>query len=287
MSPVIRCFPRVLHPPTMKPQWYMQAAFILKIEVLENNNYKQTTPYGDYRMADTLPSIDLTSTDWINLNTASGIAVGTSINVQNQSSTALLLATSPTKPNLDFKGVVVPPLPAQIATIGAGESAVWALGGGAVNVQEAYSKSTVATATVVQEFGVVESPAGAWDEKALILGGLKFYWSGVDGKVGSLAIIKATGSDAPSNVPASQMVCVQRGSTSFWQSDINNNVWPTTAILFWSVPQITTSQKVEFDICTRGRGETTAVWKITAQSNRSTTLVLSGTYIGPRYITGT
>ena len=87
-------------------------------------------------MANTLPSINLTNSDWINLNTASGIAVGTSVEVQNQSSTALLLAISPTKPNLDFKGVVVPPLPAQIATIGAGESIVWALGDGLVNVQE-------------------------------------------------------------------------------------------------------------------------------------------------------
>jgi hypothetical protein len=49
MSPVIRCFPRVLHPPTMKPQWYMQAAFILKIEVLENNNYKAT--YAVWRLS--------------------------------------------------------------------------------------------------------------------------------------------------------------------------------------------------------------------------------------------
>ncbi len=28
MSPLLRCFPRVINPPTMKPQWYMQAAFI-------------------------------------------------------------------------------------------------------------------------------------------------------------------------------------------------------------------------------------------------------------------
>ena len=88
-------------------------------------------------MADTLPSIDLTDTDWTNLNTASGIAVGASIEIQNQSSTALLLAISPTKPNLGFKGFVVPPLPAQIATIGTGQSTVWALGSGPVNVQEA------------------------------------------------------------------------------------------------------------------------------------------------------
>ena len=51
MSPVIRCFPRVLHPPTMKPQWYMQAAFILKIEVLENNNYKPTSNEDIYTIA--------------------------------------------------------------------------------------------------------------------------------------------------------------------------------------------------------------------------------------------
>ena len=88
-------------------------------------------------MANTLPSINLTGTDWVNLNTASGIAVGTSIEIQNQSSTALLVSISPTKPTLDFKGFIIPPLPAEIATISANESIVWVLGSGPVNVQVA------------------------------------------------------------------------------------------------------------------------------------------------------
>lgn len=88
-------------------------------------------------MANTLPSINLTGTDWQNLNTLTSIAVGTSIEIQNQSSSVVILAISPTKPALDFKGFIVPPLPSEIAAIGAGESTVWALGSGPVNVQVA------------------------------------------------------------------------------------------------------------------------------------------------------
>lgn len=147
------------------------------------------------------------------------------------------------------------------------------------------SKSTVAT--IVQEFGVVENAAGAWNGKTLILGGLKFQWSRADSGTGYLTMIKATGSDAPANTAASQIVMKQVGNTFSGLAAINNSVWPTTTTTFTTTPTITSYQKLEFDICTRNLGETTAVWKITAQSNGSTTLVLSGTYIGPRYITGT
>lgn len=86
-------------------------------------------------MANTLPLINLTGTDWVNLNTASGIAVGTSIEIQNQSSQAVNLAISPLKPAIGFVGVVVPPIPFEIATISPDESIVWAYGTGSVSVQ--------------------------------------------------------------------------------------------------------------------------------------------------------
>ncbi|MGL5012978.1 MAG: hypothetical protein ACRC6V_01650 [Bacteroidales bacterium] len=53
-------------------------------------------------MANTLPSINLTGTDWTNLNTASGIAVGTSIEIQNQASQAITLES----PGSSFNPVV-------------------------------------------------------------------------------------------------------------------------------------------------------------------------------------
>jgi hypothetical protein len=146
-------------------------------------------------------------------------------------------------------------------------------------------KSTVAT--IVQEFGVVENAASAWNGKTLILGGLKFQWSGAASNTGYLTMVKATGSDAPANTAASQIVMKQAGNTFSGLSSINYSVWPNIVKTFTTVPTITSYQKLEFDISTRGQGETTAVWKITAQATGSTTLVLSGTYIGPRYITGT
>lgn len=91
-------------------------------------------------MANTPPSIQLTGVDWQNLNALSGLAVGTAIEVQNQSSTAVSLAVSPTKPDINdinFVGFVVPPVPAAIANIGFGEDIVWAIGVGPVSVQKA------------------------------------------------------------------------------------------------------------------------------------------------------
>lgn len=147
------------------------------------------------------------------------------------------------------------------------------------------SKSTVPT--IVQEFGVVENAAGAWNQKSLLLGGMKFYWSAAASGTGYLTMIKATGSNAPENTAASQIILKQSGNALNGYSSINNSVWQTTAVSFTTTPTFSSYEKLEFDICTRGAIGGTAVWKITAQSNGSTTLILSGTYIGPRYITGT
>lgn len=143
------------------------------------------------------------------------------------------------------------------------------------------------TTNIVQEFGLVENASAAWNAKALILGGLKFQWSAAASGTGHLTFIKATGTDAPTGIAASQMMMKQTGTTFSGVASLNLSVWNTTVQALSSSPTITSYEKLEYDICTRGQGTTTAVWKITAQSNGSTTLVLSGTYIGPRYITGT
>lgn len=88
-------------------------------------------------MSNTLASINLNNQDWINLNNLFAIPVGTAIQVQNQSSSPLNLAISPTKPIFSFTGVIVPPSTQVTALISAGESIIWGLGSGPVNIQVA------------------------------------------------------------------------------------------------------------------------------------------------------
>jgi hypothetical protein len=93
-------------------------------------------------MADTLPDIDLPAATWIDLYAASGIAVGTKINVHNKGANRVLLATSATEPTT-LDGVYLNPVsesaPSMPMQNDAGESGAWAYcaNGGAVNVEEA------------------------------------------------------------------------------------------------------------------------------------------------------
>lgn len=88
-------------------------------------------------MANTLESVDLTGEDWVDLNTLSTVPAGTAIDIQNQSSSPIMVAISPTKPALTFRGFVIPADLSAVASIASGESTVWAFGVGPVNVQVA------------------------------------------------------------------------------------------------------------------------------------------------------
>lgn len=80
-------------------------------------------------MADTIPDIPVTSTDWVDLNTLSLIVAGSAATVSNKSNDNVLLQLSATKPDADSKGgEVLTPLPDIYATrlVSSGESTVWA-----------------------------------------------------------------------------------------------------------------------------------------------------------------
>ena len=87
-------------------------------------------------MANTLPSFNITSENWVDLNTLTGIAVGTALDIQNQSSFPMFLAISSTTPALNFSGFAIPASLADVAAVSAGEDRVWILGNGPVSVQE-------------------------------------------------------------------------------------------------------------------------------------------------------
>jgi len=86
-------------------------------------------------MSNTINAINLTGTDWQNANTLSGIAVGTAVVLQNQSSSHVMCAVSGTKPALGFVGQILPADLSVMANVAAGESTIWLLGRGPVSMQ--------------------------------------------------------------------------------------------------------------------------------------------------------
>lgn len=88
-------------------------------------------------MSDTRNTIRLSGEDWEDVSALSGIASGTAIYLQSQSSMFIQIAISATKPEKTFKGMFLPNSPSYPATITAGENKVWLYGVGPVSIQEA------------------------------------------------------------------------------------------------------------------------------------------------------
>ena len=89
-------------------------------------------------MADTLPNIELTDNEWVDLYAASGIVVGTKIVVQNLGVPAVYLSTSATSPD-DTDAFQILQFGIEAANE-AGDSGAWAMclnSNGLVNVREA------------------------------------------------------------------------------------------------------------------------------------------------------
>ena len=87
-------------------------------------------------MAQTIESVILDGVDWINANEATGIAVGKPMIMQNQSSSPVMMAISTTKPDIKFRGILLPTDLSINGTVSEGESTVWLYGSGPVSVQE-------------------------------------------------------------------------------------------------------------------------------------------------------
>lgn len=88
-------------------------------------------------MADTKADIILVDGDWVDAYALTGIAVGTTLVIQNKSSDDILIHLSASKPtSSSINGTLVPPFIE--ATVDASESGCWVKGtvGGRVSVQE-------------------------------------------------------------------------------------------------------------------------------------------------------
>ena len=94
-------------------------------------------------MANTLPNILIDDTRWYDLYALSGISVGTSIVVQNQSTFNFVkFAIAPTAPTTDDFGYLMPAFPDSLSTqvVDSGESGVFVMaidGLASINVQRA------------------------------------------------------------------------------------------------------------------------------------------------------
>lgn len=88
-------------------------------------------------MADTRNTIRLSGEDWEDVNAITGIASGTAIYLQSQSSMFIQIAISATKPAKTFKGMFLPNSPSYLTNVTSGENKVWLYGTGPVSIQEA------------------------------------------------------------------------------------------------------------------------------------------------------
>ena len=93
-------------------------------------------------MSQTLDNIEVTSEDWVDLSTESGIAVGTAYEISNQLGGVVLLYEANTKPDVTQKsGQRLPSFPAENnnAQITAGSLKIWAIAlqnSASLNLQE-------------------------------------------------------------------------------------------------------------------------------------------------------
>lgn len=87
-------------------------------------------------MADTLNVQALIPDQYYSVNSAYGIAIGTAISIQNQTSTPMKVSIASTQPVVDTDAYLLfGPYPMPPISIDAGESEVWVYGSGNINVQ--------------------------------------------------------------------------------------------------------------------------------------------------------
>lgn len=88
-------------------------------------------------MSATKPIVELDSTQYVNLNTLSGIAVGTDLSIQNLTTKPVKICIAATQPPTNTESFVLIPDKLENPAIITGELlSVWVLGQGSLSVQE-------------------------------------------------------------------------------------------------------------------------------------------------------
>ena len=94
-------------------------------------------------MANSLPDINIPANAWVDLYAASGIVVGTKVNIHNKGASRVTVAVNATEPLTTHTGVFLAPVGVGAPSIPLqnedGDAGLWAysFGGGSVNVEVA------------------------------------------------------------------------------------------------------------------------------------------------------
>ena len=85
-------------------------------------------------MADTIPDISVTHTEYADVNTLSSIGVGSSMSIQNKEDSEFIIQVSASQPASSSKaGYILGPR--KSAVVSSGENKVWAIGVGKLGIQ--------------------------------------------------------------------------------------------------------------------------------------------------------
>jgi hypothetical protein len=86
-------------------------------------------------MANSIPDLNITDVDWIDVYSTSGIAVGTKLIIQNKASNPVLMYIAPSKPSISsYNGYAIKSL--ETVSLDASETGCWVRGNGVINVQQ-------------------------------------------------------------------------------------------------------------------------------------------------------
>ena len=138
----------------------------------------------------------------------------------------------------------------------------------------------------LHEVATIQNSSTAWATKALLLGGMKFYWSTNVSNTGALSMVKATGINAPAVASATQHVVKNINGQPSQVGLENFNVWDTNVRTFDQRISLNGHYElVTYHITTR-LGSVDAFWRITVMNTGSGSLQITGEYIGPKYTPG-
>jgi hypothetical protein len=136
------------------------------------------------------------------------------------------------------------------------------------------------------EVGSIEVTITAANAKSLILGGLEFRWSQAGAAGGNLLINNVAGMLSPSSV-GTGITRVYTAGNRTESSYSNIIIWGADASNYSIGNHTITSnpagQHIEYDLMTRGLGDN-GVWNVKVFWTQSSTLIIVGTYIGPKII---
>lgn len=135
---------------------------------------------------------------------------------------------------------------------------------------------------IIMEVGNIECSNGSWNTKSLTLGGIEFYWSQAASSGGNLLMKRAAGITKSSGGATAYIKRYTDSAIAGGANSANPAIWATDETVISSGVSITGGyQYIHYEMVSRGQS-TPSIWEIKAYSTGTSSLVLAGTYIGPK-----